>query len=494
MSKKKRIQKNLQEGLKECTYFIDGMHCSSCEILIEKKLIKENNIESVDASLTDSKVKFTYSGQRPSTDYLSEVFKETGYVFSDRKFLHEKNSPAFKVENGQLVINKNKVLEGIKAFGIAIFILLLVKVIQGSPYASSFVLNSNSNYFSFFVFGILAGLSSCAALIGGLLLSLSKQWSEVYIASDSELQKYQPFTMFNLGRLISFILLGGLLGLFGSWFGFSLAKAPGFTVFIVIIVSVVMLILGLQMSGVKWAYKFKIALPKFLTKSVSDQENFKGKAMPFFVGILTFFLPCGFTLIAQGLALSSGSFVRGALMLFAFALGTLPVLAVISFTSVNVTAKPKLNALFSSISGILVVVFAIYNINAQLNVLGWASIDDIKLPALSQPSNIEKVNDGDIKTVELDENGVQNLTITATDFSYIPTSLTTIKAGLPTKLIVNNQGVQGCGAYLSARGLFDQYAFLNPGENVFDLGLPKKGTYKITCSMGMVRPVTIKVI
>lgn len=496
MSKKRKSNKMKNEsGIKECTYFIDGMHCSSCEILIEKKLIKEDNIESVDATLNDSKVTFHYEGQKPSPDYLSELFKESGYVFSDRKFIHEKDVPALKVVNGKLVISKKKILSIVKVLFAIIFVLLVVRMIQNSPLASSFVLNGNSSYSSFFLFGILAGLSSCAALVGGLLLSLSKQWSELYIAENNNIQKYQPFTMFNIGRIIAFIVLGGLLGMLGSFFGLSITKAPVFTATVVIAVSLVMLILGLQMLGVKWAFKFKVALPKFLTRSVSSQEKFKGKYMPFIVGALTFFLPCGFTLIAQGLALSSGSFLRGSLMLFSFVLGTLPILAIISFTSVNLTQRPKLNALFSTFSGLLVVIFAIYNINAQFNVLGFVSISDIKLPTISAQVKEGRVNgNGNAETVQPDANGIQNLTFVAKDFAYTPTSLTTIKAGIPAKLIIDNQGIQGCGVYVSARGLLDKYAFLNAGENVFDLGLPVKGTYKLTCSMGMVPPVTIKVI
>lgn len=488
MSKKQK-RKNIS-GLKECKYYIDGMHCSSCEILIEKKFLKEKNVQMADASLSKGYVWFQYEGEKPSVDLLTGKFKGQGYIFSERKFEREKNAPIFKVVNKSLIINKKKLGGLINILLATTFIIFAFRFIQNSSIASNIVLNSNSSYFSFFIFGIIAGLSSCAALIGGLLLSLSKQWSEMYIDLDSKAQRLKPFVMFNIGRLVSFILLGGLLGLIGSSLGISLDRAPVPTAIVVILVSLVMFVLGLQMLGVQWAYKVKIALPKFITNKVSSEDKFKGKYMPFLVGALTFFLPCGFTLIAQGLALASGSFLSGSLMMFAFALGTFPILAIISLTSVNVTQKPKLNAFFSNVAGILVLLFAIYNFNSQLNVLGLKSFNDIKLPSITKETKTETNQ----TNAEIDEEGNQLIKIKAVGFQYIPLSGTIIKSNTPTKLIVDNQGIEGCGVYMAARGLMSNYIYLKAGENVVDIPNPVKGTYKITCSMGMVPPVTIRVI
>ncbi len=495
MSKKRRIkQKEQQKDIKSCTYYIDGMHCPSCEILIEKKLLKQNNIESADATLTEGSVKFTYKGEKPAPDSLSDLFRENGYTFSEKRYFREKDIPMIAFNNGKITINKKKLNSLFMVILSVILILTIFQMISDSGIAGRIVLSNTSSYISFFTFGIVAGLSSCAALVGGLLLSMSKQWNEIYIDSDSKAEKLKPFAMFNVGRLISFILLGGILGSIGSSLGISLNKSPIITALVIMVVSLVMLILGLQMLEVEWAYKIKIALPKFLTRTVSNEEKFKGKYMPFIIGALTFFLPCGFTLIAQGLALTSGSFLRGALMMFSFALGTLPVLGMISLTSVNITAKPKLNAIFSKITGFLVIIFAIYNFNAQLNLLGYKSLSDIKLPSINFQSNNSTNNKQNNPTIEVDSSGVQIVRITAQGFSYRFDGGSTVKSGVPTKLIVQNKGVDGCAVALTARGLLSNYVYLNEGENIIDLGSPTKGSYKITCTMGMVSPITLKVI
>ena len=61
---------------KEYTYFVKGMHCASCEILIEKKLSALKEIKSVEASTGKGIVLVVYEGERPSTDRLNKTFEK----------------------------------------------------------------------------------------------------------------------------------------------------------------------------------------------------------------------------------------------------------------------------------------------------------------------------------------------------------------------------------------------------------------------------------
>jgi sulfite exporter TauE/SafE len=343
-------------------------------------------------------------------------------------------------------------------------------------------LNGGFSLGAYFTLGIVAGISSCAALVGGMLLSMSKQWNDMYMG-QSQKQKGTPHIMFHIGRIISFAILGGVLGLIGKSITFNNTVISAI---FVIVISIVMFILALQMLEVEWAQKLRISMPKSVTKNIADENKFSGKFMPFIMGAVTFFIPCGFTLIAQGIALTSGSFLLGFLVMLFFALGTFIPLLGISISGLKMNDKPKSTALFNQVSGILIIFFVAYNINAQLNVLGLPSLNDVKF----QPRQVQTTEE----TVKPDSNGTQTLNITAKGFEYIPTSSTTLKAGVKTTLVVDNQGIQGCGVYMAGRGLFDGYIDLvKSGENSITF-TPKKGTYKITCSMGMVPPITITVI
>jgi hypothetical protein len=119
-----------------------------------------------------------------------------------------------------------------------------------------------------------------------------------------------------------------------------------------------------------------------------------------------------------------------------------------------------------------------------MNVLGYPSVSDVFVKESSATLD---------PTSSVNKQGEQIISMVAKGFGYTLTSTGVIQAGVPTKLVVDDQGIQGCGIFLSARGLMNGFVDLKYGENIIDLGKPNKGVYKITCSMGMVPPVTIHV-
>src|SRR3989344_4142681 len=145
--------------------------------------------------------------------------------------------------------------------------------------------------------------------------------------------------------------------------------------------------LGLQMLGVKAFRKFQFSMPKFITRRIADENNFKGKQMPFAMGALTFFLPCGFTITAQTIALLSGNWIQGGLIMGVFALGTAPMLLFIGLSSVKFSSRPHWSKTFSKVAGFLVLFFALFNISNQMNVLGL-SLNNVFALGQNQSQNI----------------------------------------------------------------------------------------------------------
>jgi sulfite exporter TauE/SafE len=341
---------------------------------------------------------------------------------------------------------------------------------------------SKSSLPMFFVFGIIAGISSCAALVGGIILSISKQWGELYLDDDSFWKKIQPHLIFNTGRIISYGVLGTALGAIGSKLNFSLKFGP----ILVIAVSIMMIFLAFQMFGFKAFRKFQFTMPKFITRFIASESNFKGRYMPFLMGAFTFFLPCGFTITAQGLALISGSATQGGLIMFLFALGTLPSLLAIGLSSVKFSQKPHLSNRFLKISGILVLFFALYNINFQLNVLGISSLSDLGINSI-QPSNTEKSNslqneEGLPSIVQ----GKQILKMDASSRGYSPSYLK-VKVGIPVRWEITDTGTSGCTNAVISKNLFEGEIPLTPGQTSIKEFTPEKpGKYKFSCWMGMI--------
>jgi len=449
--------------MKEQIYFVKGMHCASCELIVEKRLLQEKEIEAVDASTTDGRVVVEYKGKRPVLAKLNKIFKKEGYSFSKNKSKKKKEEKP----DDLLIIA-----------GTSLAIIIGFVWLSKSGLSALVSVNAKSALPMFLGFGLLAGLSSCAALVGGIVLSMSKQWSDMHGVDDSILKKSEPHLLFNLGRLISYGILGALLGAIGSVLQLSLA----FSSVLILGVSVMMLLLALQMLGVEAFQRFQIRVPKFVTRYVSDEKNFSGRYMPFLMGALTFFLPCGFTITIQGLALASGSAVQGGLIMLFFALGTLPVLLGIGLSSVKFSEKPHLANRFLKVAGVLVLFFALFNINSQLNILGWASLSDI---SFGSSSAVEAL-DNDLPPIV---NGKQVLKMDALAYGYEPNNLK-VKAGVPVKWEITDKGTSGCTNAVMSRGLFDGEIALTRGQTTIKEFTPEEpGKYKFSCWMGMVSGV-----
>jgi len=456
---------------KEYIYYVKGMHCPSCEILIEKKLLELENIKSVEASTAKGTVLVVYENERPTIDKLDALFKKEGYVFSSAPYQSNKKE------------NRSKEL----IFTLGLGLLIIVSFLGLNRLGLSGLVNvsSKSSLPMFFVFGLIAGVSSCAALVGGIILSMAKQWGELYSDAPSTWKRIQPHLIFNAGRLIAYSFLGAGLGAIGNKINFSLSFGP----ILVIAVSIMMIFLSFQMLGFKAFRKFQITMPKFVTRYIANESNFKDRYMPFLMGAFTFFLPCGFTVTAQGLALISGSAFQGGLIMFLFALGTLPMLLTIGLSSVKFSQNPHLSEKFLKIAGILVLFFALYNVNFQLNVLGISSLNDLRTNFSATKNNSSQSEGGSPRGeagLPPIVNGKQIIKINASARGYSPNYLK-VKVGIPVRWEITDTGTGGCTNAIISRSLFEGEIPLTPGQISIKEFTPETlGRFKFSCWMGMV--------
>lgn len=451
---------------KEHAYYVKGMHCASCEILIENKLLQIKNIKKAKASTTKGKVVISCDGKIPSPEKLNEMFKTEGYTFSNQPI---ETKRAFNLKEACVVL------------GAAVLIIAVFTALNKSGLLAFVNVNEKSSIPTFFVFGLLASLSSCAALVGGIVLSLSKHWSQTYPNDNSNLSKIQPHLMFNAGRIISYTIFGAILGAIGNKLSLSLKLGP----VLVIAVSVIMIILAFQMLGLKTFEKLRFSTLKFAAKFFTNKYTFRSRYTPFVIGWATFFLPCGFTLTAQSLALISASAIQGALIMGSFALGTLPMLLLIGLSSVKFLEKPHLSQKFLKVSGVLVLFFAFYNINSQLNVLGISNFGDLgfglKKLYNKQTNNLVPKEDGLPPII----NGKQVIKMEATAYNYFPNYFK-VKVGIPVRWEITDKGVSGCTNAIISRELFNGEILLTPGQtSVKEFTPTAVGKYKFSCWMGM---------
>ena len=323
------------------TLHVSGTHCASCKILIEDILGDQDIVKGVHVNLKKEIVYIdTDSNSSPEelASLLTEKIKSHGYTLSVEKVIKEKQS--------------DEIIW--KAIPIGLVFLVLFFILQKSGILNLGIGGKTTPATSFII-GLIASVSSCLAIVGGLVLSLSAKISQDNV-SDTK-----TFALFHIGRIGSFALLGGVLGLIGNAIGISFT----FTAILGIIASLVMLFLGLNLVGEK--KKNKITLPSGIFNFFRKIEH--KTFTPLIIGFGTFFLPCGFTQSMQVVALSSGSFISGMMIMLAFALGTLPVLLLLSFGGASL-AHGKHAPLFFKSAGVVVIGLGIFALLAGLAGVG----------------------------------------------------------------------------------------------------------------------------
>lgn len=460
---------------KEKTYFVSGMHCAACEIVVEKKLIELEGVHSVEASTSRSSVLLEYDGRAPSASQLNKLFEDEGYAFSLTPPVAGSSSERTGVDRA-MTFSKVAIAVLVSA--------VLIVVLQKAGLGRLDTVNSRSSLPAFLLLGLVAGFSSCAALAGGIVLSMSKQWGELHSPDDPLKKRFEPHLLFNTGRLLAYAGMGAVVALLGS----TLRITPTFSAILVVAVSCLMIALALQMLGIGFMQRFQVTLPRRVTRYVADEANFKGRYMPFGMGALTVFLPCGFTMTALSFALVSRNPGQGSLIMLFFALGTLPMLLIIGLASVKFLEKPRLATTFLKVAAIVVLFFALFNINNQLVLLNAPNLGSI-----FNPSRVASTSASSGVESPAAAEGKQVITMEASASGYSPSDFT-VKAGEPVRWEIKDTGTSGCTNAVISNALFSGQIQLTPGTtSVKEFTPTKPGQYQFSCWMGMVRG-TINVV
>ncbi len=327
-------------------FHVHGMHCHACVILTETGLKEAKGVVSAKTSLKKHEVEVTGEfgdkTQEQIASELTEVLKPHGYSLS--------------LEKQNKTVNWSEFTTAIPIALVFIVSFLLLQKLG----IVNLVNTSQAGYGTAFIVGLIASVSTCMAVVGGVVLSLAASFAK---AGD----KVRPQAMFHVGRLVSFFFLGGVIGLLGSVFQFG--QTGGLV--LGLMVALVLLVLGINLLDIfPWAKKLQFTLPAGLGRRAHNLKEVNHTLTPLLVGIATFFLPCGFTQSMQIYTLSTGNFWQGGLTMLVFALGTLPMLALLSFSSLGIHKKTQSGVFFKT-AGLIVIFFGIFNL---INTLAAAGI------------------------------------------------------------------------------------------------------------------------
>lgn len=422
-----------------------GMTCTSCESRVEKSIKNLEGVKTAKANFSGQFLIVEYDTVLCTADKIKTNIKLAGYS--------TESSNNYKII-GMLVIVAAIILIGNTSGGIDMESKL-----------------NGATYFVLFIVGALTSIH-CVGMCGGIALSQS-----INKDSKSKFDSIKPALLYNAGRVISYTIIGGLVGALGSVLSLSISVKAGLQIF----AGIFMVIMGLNMSGFSLFRKLNIKLP---WSSCSIKK--KAKA-PFLVGILNGLMPCGPLQTMQLYALGTGSALNGALSMLMFSLGTVPLMLTFGVLS-GLISKGYTKTLLK-FSGILVVVLGIIMGTRGLALAG-INLPSTSTLAASFSGNKTSQKSSTAPTKPVIENGVQIIRMTADGAGYTPNGLY-VQKNMPVKWIIDGKALNSCNSQIVAPSL-DIQKNLQSGENVIEF-TPKDKDINFSCGMGMIRGV-IKVV
>jgi sulfite exporter TauE/SafE len=187
-------------------------------------------------------------------------------------------------------------------------------------------------YLIFLTTGFTVGFGHCIGMCGPIVVSLSLNLKGKNI--------FLPHLLYNTGRVITYTVLGGIMGATGS-FTLVAAHIAGIQKGALIVAGIIIIVMALAMSG--WLPLGR-ALGDYynpdgiITRGFRKLSQVKSTATYFPIGLLLGLLPCGPVYTALLAAAGAGMNAAGALegvvkgmtVMMSFGIGTIPALFLVA--------------------------------------------------------------------------------------------------------------------------------------------------------------------
>ncbi|NLE24030.1 MAG: heavy metal transporter, partial [Clostridiaceae bacterium] len=186
-------------------------------------------------------------------------------------------------------------------------------------------------------------------------------------------------------------------------------------------------------------------------------------------------MPCGPLQAMQIYALGTGNFAAGALSMFLFSMGTVPLM--FGFGAVSSILSGKFTHKMMKVGAMLVIVLGLLMLNRGLNLSGLGIVPS---SAQAADSSIARIKDG-----------VQYVSTDLEPGGYSPI---TVQKGIPVKwtIRVEKGDLNGCNNPITIPR-YNKLEKLKIGDNLIEFTPEEEGDIIYTCWMGMISS-NIKVV
>lgn len=217
------------------------------------------------------------------------------------------------------------------------------------------------------LFSSMHCIGMCGSIIGTLTLSLSPD-----IRNNKVL--LLPYVLnYNLGRITSYTIAGGLVGIIGVLIIMPFGEIHGHRI-LQLLSALVMMSAGLYIAG--WFPRFAY-IEKMGVRFWKKIEPFGRKLIPvkthtqaYLFGMVWGWLPCGLVYSALTLAATAGDVAKSALLMLAFGAGTLPAVMGVGIMT-NILTRLSRTQRFKQLIGLFMIVLALLAALPWLNPMAF---------------------------------------------------------------------------------------------------------------------------
>ena len=441
--------------MKRTVVYIDGMTCINCQTRIWKALRSTPGITDTTVSYERSQAEFSYEPQQITLEEIGRLIEDLGYQVI----------PAGKFRRRHLLQAAEEI------FVIALLFLGLQHWGILNRLAPDSLAETGMGYGMLFVIGLITSVH-CIAMCGGINLSQTLLKRESGAEGISKTMFWNTFA-YNVGRVVSYTVIGGVLGALGGLAGIgdSLQTSSVFQGSLKLLAGIIMVVMGVNMLGIfPGLRKLRIRIP------LPGGKSLWKKRTPFFVGLCNGFMPCGPLQSMQIVALASGNALTGAFSMFCFSLGTVPLM--LGFGSIFSALGKKFTRQILKIGAVLVVVMGL-SMMAQ-----GSALSGLESRSGERTAANERIQNDSQTDTAAEKDGVQYVSSTLRSGQYPDI---TVKAGEPVKWEIQapEGSINGCNYKMILQDFSMEYTFEN-GKNTLEFTPEKAGTYTYTCWMGMI--------
>ena len=425
------VQKLEEDGRmseRQMTWRIGGMHCPKCESAVVKAVSALPGIREAQSDWRRGTLTALWDSDVTSKDALVASVAEAGY--------------ALETQSGNRIFRTVAVLLAAALLFVILELTPLRAMLSAFPTA-----RAGMGFATLFALGLTTSLH-CVGMCGGI--NLVQSAGEAQAGRKVGLSNLQ----YNLGRVLSYTVIGGIVGTLGSVIRLSTAVQAG----IQIVAAVLMGLMALKLLD---AGGLSLAMSGKLRSRLMG----KGKRSSLWIGLVNGLMPCGPLQAMQLYALSTGSWWMGALSMLMFSLGTVPLMLGFGLIS------GRLNRCFAKpmriISGALVMVMAVAMLTNGLALAGVG----LRVGGIGSSDHAEIAPEIQIVNSELDYRSYPDITV---------------QAGIPVRWTIHAEAdrITGCNNEMVIPAL-NLRVPLSEGDNVVEFTVDTPGVIDYTCWMGM---------